>query len=68
MLKAKVLKLEHKLSERFNWSGVAFVNERSDIMEIPSLGFIGTREEGYRKINSMNGNTVVFSGVDMLLD
>lgn len=68
MLKAKVLKLEKRLSDKAHWSGVAFVNEQLDTMEIPTLGFKGTVEEGYRKLDSMEGDTVVFTGEDGLVD
>ena len=68
VLKNKVLKLEKKLSERFIWSGVAFVDEKLDIMEIPTLVFKGSVGEGYRKIGSMIGDTVVLINENMILD
>ena len=68
MLKNRLIKLENKSSQKSHWSGVAFVSEQSDTMRIPALGFEGSIEEGRRKLNSMNGDVVVFTGEDMIVD
>lgn len=67
MLKNKIAQLEKKLAEKLHWSGVAFIDKPSDTMEIPTLGFKGTVEEGYKKINSMSGDVTVIID-DILLD
>ena len=59
MLKNKVVQLERKLSQKLHWSGVAFVNKQTGIMKIPTLDFVGTEEEGRKKLESMAGDVVI---------
>lgn len=66
MLKSKVIKLENKLSKKLHWSGVAFVDKQLGTMKIPTLDFEGSIEEGYRKLESMDGDSVVI--IDDILE
>jgi hypothetical protein len=59
VLKNRLIKLENKLSQKSHWSGVAFINKQTGIMKIPTLGFIGTEEEGRRKLDSMDADVVI---------
>lgn len=58
-LKYKVDQLEKKQAEKLHWSGVAFIDKPSGTMEIPLLGFVGTVEDGYKKLKSMSGDVVI---------
>lgn len=59
MLKNRLLKLESQLSKKLHWSGVAFVDRRTGIMKIPTLDFMGTEEEGRKKLASMDAEVVI---------
>lgn len=59
MLKNRLIKLESQLSKKLHWSGVAFIDKQTGIMKIPTLEFIGTEEEGRKKLASMDADVVI---------
>lgn len=59
MLKNRLSKLESQLSKKLHWSGIALVDKHLGIMKIPTLGFEGTEEEGYKKLRSMDADAVL---------
>lgn len=47
------------MKQKLHWSGVAFIDKPTNTMSIPTLDFEGSVGDGYKLLDSMNGNVTV---------
>ncbi|MBO8183427.1 MAG: hypothetical protein H0Z28_11655 [Archaeoglobus sp.] len=65
-MKRRLNKLEKTLKNKNNKHfphGIALIDDEKDTMEIQSVGFKGSIEDGYRYLKEQGGNVVVLPQV-----